>query len=79
MAPIDTLPKFSTVGLALSELEDEDEGTAAGSAAEALELPFALVTPVHPDRIAVENSNVTDITRVKRRGVWDASQPVKSR
>jgi hypothetical protein len=59
--PTDTLPKFRTAGLALSE----PEAAVVESAVEVVDSPFALVTPEHPDRIAAENKSVVDINSVK--------------
>jgi hypothetical protein len=64
--PSDTLPKFTAEGLALSALEGTELGAAGvGFAAAAVETPFALVTPVQPERIPPHINSVSAKKRTK--------------
>lgn len=69
--PTTTLPKLIAAGLALSETEGGVVESAAEDA-EVVELPLALVTPVHPDRTPADNRSVAEITKARTRGVGDA-------
>ena len=71
MLPSDTLPKVTAEGLALSEFEGiEFDVAAVEFAADDVETPFALVTPVQPERITphVKSIKVRKTTNPGRLG-----------
>jgi hypothetical protein len=69
--PSDTLPKLTAEGLALSALEGTELGAAGAEfVAAEVETPFALVTPVQPERITphIKSVNVKNRTSAERPG-----------
>jgi len=72
LEPTDTLPKFTAAGLALSAAGATDEALVVVLAAAVVELPFALVTPAQPERIAAENRSVPERKRIRTRGIGRA-------
>ena len=71
--PTDTFPKLTLAGLALSAAGAGDELFETVSLVWAVvELPFALVTPAQPERIAAENRSVPDRKRIRTRGTGRA-------
>lgn len=72
LEPIETFPKLTVAGLALIAAAATDEFAAlvvVVVAAAVVELPFALVTPAQPDRIAAENKSVPERKRIRTRGI----------
>ena len=70
------MPKFTAAGLALSAFEDTEFDVAALEfAADDVETPFALVTPVQPERITphVKSVKVRKTTNPGRLGqLWES-------
>ena len=69
LEPTDTLPKLTDAGLALSAAEFVALVELVAFMAAAAELPFALVTPAQPERIAAENKSVPERKRIRTRGM----------
>ena len=69
--PTDTFPKLIVAGLALSAagatVVEFAALVVAVAALVVAELPFALVTPAHPERIAAENRSVPEMNRIRTR------------
>ena len=75
LEPTETFPKLTLAGLALSAAGATDEAFVVFVVLAALavvELPFALVTPAQPERIAVENKSVPERNRMRTRGIGRA-------
>jgi hypothetical protein len=70
--PSDTLPKLTARGLAISALEGTELGAAGVefvAAAAEVETPFALVTPVQPERIMADTKRVEVRKRIRPQGL----------
>jgi hypothetical protein len=66
--PSDTLPKVTAEGLALSALEGTELGAAGVKfVAAEVETPFALVTPVQPERTMADAKRVEVKKRIRPR------------
>ncbi len=76
LEPTETFPKLTLAGLALSAAGATDDEfvvlVSLAVAAVAVELPFALVTPAQPERIAAENRSVPERNRIRTRGMGRA-------
>jgi hypothetical protein len=77
LEPTDTLPKLTVAGLALSAAGAVDDEllelvVLVALVAAVVELPFALVTPAQPERIAAENRSVPERKRIRTRGIGRA-------
>lgn len=73
LEPTDTLPKLTLAGLALSAAGATDELLEPVPLVWAVvELPFALVTPAQPERIAAETRSVPERKRIRTRGTGSA-------
>ena len=72
--PTETFPKLTLAGLALSAAAatDAELVVLVALVVAVVELPFALVTPAQPERIAVENKSVPERNRIRTRGIGRA-------
>ena len=74
LEPTETFPKLTLAGLALSAAAatDAELVVLVALVVAVVELPFALVTPAQPERIAVENRSVPERNRIRTRGIGRA-------
>ena len=74
LEPTETFPKVMLAGLALSAagVTDDEFVVLVSLAVVVVELPFALVTPAQPERIAAENKSVPERNRIRTRGMGRA-------
>ena len=74
LEPTETFPKVTLAGLALSAAgaTDAEFVVLVALAVVVVELPFALVTPAQPERIAAESKSVPERTRIRARGIGRA-------
>ena len=74
LEPTETFPKLTLAGLALSAAAatDDELVVLVALAVAVVELPFALVTPAQPERIAAESKSVPERNRIRTRGIGRA-------
>jgi hypothetical protein len=74
LEPTETFPKLTLAGLALSAAgaTDDELVVLVAFVVVVVELPFALVTPAQPERIAAENKSVPERNRIRTRGIGRA-------
>jgi len=72
--PTETFPKLTLAGLALSAAAatDAELVVLVALVVAAVELPFSLVTPAQPERIAAEHKSVPESNRIRARGIGRA-------
>lgn len=72
--PTETFPKLTLPGLALSAAAatDAELVVLVALVVAVVELPFALVTPAQPERIAAEHKSVPESNRIRARGIGRA-------